>query len=73
VDLRCRSRVEEVLAFALDPRGDIPLLDLRFAYRVYGTVLQAKLGNVLQRVYPDVQERVPGAPRTLSVTLYRSF
>jgi hypothetical protein len=24
-------------------------------------------------VYPDVQERVPGAPRSLSLTLYRSF
>ena len=73
VDLRWRSRVEEVLAFPLDPRGDITLVDLRLAYRVHGTVFQAKVGNVLQHVYPDVQERVPGAPRTFSLTLYRPF
>jgi hypothetical protein len=24
-------------------------------------------------VYPDVQERVPGAPRSVSLTLYRAF
>jgi len=48
-------------------------VDLRLAYRVHGTVFQAKVGNVLQHVYPDVQERVPGAPRTLSLTLYRPF
>jgi hypothetical protein len=29
--------------------------------------------NLFQNVYPDVQERVPGAPRSLSLTLYRSF
>jgi outer membrane receptor protein involved in Fe transport len=73
VDLRWRSRIEEVLAFPLDPRGDITLVDLRLAYRVRGTLLQAKVGNLFQSVYPDVQERVPGAPRNLSLTLYRPF
>jgi len=24
----------------------------------------------LQKVYPDVQERVPGAPRSLSLTIF---
>jgi hypothetical protein len=36
-------------------------------------VLQAKVGNLFQRVYPDVQERVPGAPRSVGLTLYRPF
>jgi hypothetical protein len=33
-------------------------------------VLQAKASNVFQKVYADVQERVPGAPRTLSLAVY---
>ena len=73
VDLRWRSRVEEVLAYPLDPRGDITVVDLRLAYRLFGNVLQAKVSNLFQNVYPDVQERVPGAPRSLSLTLYRAF
>ena len=73
IDLRWRSRVDEVLAYPLDPRGDITVVDLRLAYRLLGTILQAKVSNLFQNVYPDVQERVPGAPRSLSLTLYRSF
>lgn len=73
VDLRWRSRVEQVLAYPLDPRGGITLVDLRAAYRILGTVVQAKVGNLFQKVYPDVQERVPGAPRSVSLTLYRAF
>jgi len=73
IDLRWRSRVEEVLAYPLDPRGDITVVDVRLAYRLFGTVLQAKVSNLFQNVYPDVQERVPGAPRSLSLTLYRTF
>jgi len=73
VDLRWRSRVEQVLAYPLDPRGAITVVDLRAAYRIFGTVVQAKVGNLFQNVYADVQERVPGAPRSLSLTLYRSF
>lgn len=73
VDLRWRSRVEQVLAYPLDPRGDITVVDLRLAYRLFGNVLQAKVSNLFQNVYPDVQERVPGAPRSLSLTLYRAF
>ncbi|HLQ23172.1 MAG TPA: TonB-dependent receptor [Gemmatimonadales bacterium] len=73
VDLRWRSRVEQVLAYPLDPRGAITIVDLRAAYRILGTVVQAKVGNLFQNVYADVQERVPGAPRSLSLTLYRTF
>ncbi|HEY6948225.1 MAG TPA: TonB-dependent receptor, partial [Gemmatimonadales bacterium] len=73
VDLRWRSRVEQVLAYPLDPRGAITLVDLRAAYRLLGTIVQAKVGNLFQNVYPDVQERVPGAPRSVSLTLYRTF
>ena len=73
LDLRWRSRVEQVLAYPLDPRGAIALVDLRAAYRILGTVVQAKVGNLFQDVYPDVQERVPGAPRSVSLTLYRAF
>jgi outer membrane receptor protein involved in Fe transport len=73
IDLRWRSRVEEVLAYPLDPRGDITVVDVRLAYRLFGTVLQAKVSNLFQNVYPDVQERVPGSPRSLSLTLYRTF
>ena len=73
VDVRWRSRVEQVLAYPLDPRGAITLVDLRAAYRILGTVVQAKVGNLFQKVYPDVQERVPGAPRSVSLTLYRAF
>ena len=70
VDLRWRSRVDEVLAFPLDQRGPITTVDFRLAYRVLGVVLQAKASNLLQKVYPDVQERVPGAPRSLSLTIF---
>ena len=70
VDLRWRSRVAEVLAYPLDPRGDITTVDLRLAYRLFGAVLQAKASNLFQKVYPDVQERVPGAPRSLSLAVY---
>jgi outer membrane receptor protein involved in Fe transport len=73
VDVRWRSRIEQVLAFPLDPRGDITLVDLRLAYRVLGTVFQAKVGNLFQQVYPDVQERVPGAPRSVMLTAYLPF
>jgi outer membrane receptor protein involved in Fe transport len=70
VDVRWRSRVEEVLAYPLDPRGAITLVDLRLAVPMLGVVVQAKASNLLNRIYPDVQERVPGAPRTISLTVY---
>ncbi|HEU4587767.1 MAG TPA: TonB-dependent receptor [Gemmatimonadales bacterium] len=73
LDVRWRSRIEQVLAFPLDPRGDITVVDLRLAYRALGTVFQAKVGNLFQAVYPDVQERVPGAPRSVMLTAFLAF
>ena len=70
VDLRWRSRVDEVLAFPLDARGAITTVDLRLACPLFGGVLQAKASNLFNKVYPDVQERVPGAPRSISLTVY---
>jgi iron complex outermembrane receptor protein len=73
VDVQYRSRVAAVLVYPLDPRGDITLVDLRANYMIAGTVLQAKVSNLFNKVYPDVQERVPGPPRTISVGLLRTF
>lgn len=70
VDVRYRSEVAEVLAFPLDPRGSITVVDLRLAYRLLGTDVQLKVSNLFQNEYVDVQERNPGQSRTflLSVT-----
>lgn len=73
VDVQYRSRVESVLVYPLDPRSDITLVDLRGNAEVRGTVLQAKVSNLFNRVYADVQERVPGQPRTISVAVLRKF
>ena len=73
VDLRFRSRVQQVLQYPLDPRSAITVFDLRMAYRVAGVALQAKVSNLFQTFYVDVQERNPGAPRQLSLTAYRGF
>jgi len=73
VDFRYRSRVEQVVAYPLDPRGDITLLDLRAGYPVLGTLLQLKVSNVLQEHYVDVQERVPGAPRSFLLSATKTF
>lgn len=70
IDFRYRSRVVQVVAYPSDPRGAISILDLRAGYPVLGTLIQLRAQNVLQAKYVDVQERVPGAPRSflLSVT-----
>ena len=73
VDVRYRSRVANVLVYPLDPRGDITTLDVRANYRVAGAVVQGKVSNVFNDVYPDVQERVPGQPRTVSLALLTRF
>jgi outer membrane receptor protein involved in Fe transport len=70
MDLRWRSRVDEVLAFPLDQRGPITTADVRLAWPLFGAVLQAKASNLFDKVYADVQERVPGAPRSFSLTVY---
>jgi outer membrane receptor for ferrienterochelin and colicins len=68
VDVRYRSRLEQVLEFPLDPRSDITLVDLRLGFRVKGVVFLAKVSNLLQARYVDVMERNEGAPRSLLVT-----
>ena len=68
VDVRYRSRLEEVLLYPLDPRGDITLVDLRLGFRVKSIAFLAKVSNLLQARYVDVLERNEGAPRSLLVT-----
>ena len=68
LDVRYRSRLEQVLLYPLDPRGDITLVDLRLGLRVKGVVFLAKVSNLLQARYVDVLERNEGAPRSLLVT-----
>jgi outer membrane receptor for ferrienterochelin and colicins len=73
LDLRFRGRVQEVLQYPLDPRGSITVFDLRVGYRVAGVALQAKVTNLFQAFYVDVMEKNPAAPRSLSLTAYRTF
>lgn len=68
VDLRYRSRIPEVLAFPLDARGDATVVDFRAAYNFFNVTWQMKVGNVFNTFYVDVQERVPSAPRSLTLT-----
>jgi outer membrane cobalamin receptor len=73
LDVRYRSRIQEVLQYPLDPRGNITVVDLRLGYRVAGVAVQAKVTNLFQAFYVDVMERNPGAPRNVSLTAYRTF
>jgi outer membrane receptor for ferrienterochelin and colicins len=69
LDLQFRSRVQRVLQFPLDPRGATTLLGLRLAYMTHGILLQGKISNLLNQQYVDVQERLPGAPRSFMVSI----
>ncbi len=73
IDVRYRSKVEQVLAYSFDSRGPVTVVDTRVQYRVASVALQAKINNLFQRFYVDVMERYPGAPRSLSLTAYREF
>jgi outer membrane cobalamin receptor len=73
LDLRYRSRIEEVLEFPADPRTAITLVDLRLAFRVAKTTMLARVSNLLQARYVDVMERNQGAPRSLLVTGMATF
>jgi outer membrane receptor for ferrienterochelin and colicins len=68
VDVRYRTRIEEVLAFPLDERGDVTVVDLRVGYRLWSVLWQARVANLFNRFYVDVQERNPGAPRSFTLT-----
>jgi outer membrane receptor protein involved in Fe transport len=73
IDVRYRSKVEQVLAYYFDSRGPVTVVDARVGYRVAGVALQAKISNLFQQFYVDVMERYPGAPRSMSFTAYREF
>ncbi len=73
LDVRYRSRAEQVLAYPLDERGDITLLDLRMGATIMDMDVQAKVANLLQAEYVDVQERNPGATRSFRITLTSRF
>jgi len=68
VDVRYRSRVEDVLAFPLDERSATTVVDVRLGYRALSVLWQAKVANLFNRFYVDVQERSPGAPRSFTLT-----
>lgn len=71
VDYRYRSRVEAVLAYPLDPRSYLSVVDLRLGYRVQGIYFMAKVSNLFQQRYVDIKERNLGAPRNVMLTVYR--
>ena len=71
--MRYRSRPEAVLVYPLDKRGAITVVDLRLNLEVLGLDLQTRVENLLQSEYVDVQERNPGASRSLRTTLTSRF
>ncbi len=73
LDMRYRSRPEAVLVYPLDERGAITVVDLRLNLEVMGLDLQTRVDNLLQAEYVDVQERNPGASRSLRTTLTSRF
>lgn len=73
VDYRYRSRVEEVLAYPADPRTSISILDVRGSVDALGVTFQAKVSNIFNTFYTDVQERSPGAPRSIGLTVSSTF
>ena len=73
IDFRYRTRVEQVLAFPLDDRGSITLVDVRMHTRLLGTDIQAKIENLFQAKYVDVQERSPGPTRSFRLTVTPRF
>lgn len=73
MDVRYRSRPEQVLAYPLDERGGIALIDLRMNATVMDMNFQAKITNLLQAEYVDVQERNPGATRSFRITVTSRF
>lgn len=73
LDLRYRSRADQVLAYPLDERGDVTLVDLRMGATVLDMDVQAKIENLLQAEYVDVQERNPGPTRSFRITVTSRF
>ena len=73
VDFLFRSEVEAVLAYPLDPRGPISVVDLRLAYQFGSWIVMGKVANLLQSEYVDIQERNPGASRMFRLTIMPRF
>ena len=73
LDIRYRSRLEQVVAYPSDPRSDVTLVDMRCAARLAGVTMLIKVANLLQERYVDVMERNEGAPRSLLLTAAASF
>ena len=73
LDIRYRSEPEVVLAYPLDERGSVTLVDLRLNVQVMDMDVQTKVANLLQAEYVDVQERNPGASRSFRVTVTSRF
>ncbi|MXW17356.1 MAG: TonB-dependent receptor [Gemmatimonadetes bacterium] len=73
LDMRYRTRPEVVLAYPLDERGDVTLVDLRLNFEVMDVDVQTKVANLLQAEYVDIQERNPGASRSFRVTVTSRF
>ena len=73
LDVRHRSMAEQVVAYPLDERGSITLVDLRLAMEVMDVTVQTKIANLLQAEYVDVQERNPGATRSIRITVTSRF
>ena len=73
LDFRYRSEPEVVLAYPLDKRGSVTLVDLRLNVEVMDMDVQTKVANLLQAEYVDVQERNPGASRSFRVTVTSRF
>ena len=73
LDVRYRSRPEEVLVYEFDERSAFTVIDLRLNFKVMGMDLQTKVANLLQAEYVDIQERNPGASRSFRLTVSSRF
>ena len=73
LDVRYRSRPEEVLVYPFDERSAFTVIDLRLNFKVMGMDLQTKVANLLQAEYVDIQERNPGASRSFRLTVSSRF
>ena len=45
----------------------------RAGYRVFGTLLQLKVINIFKDQYVNVEERIPGQPRTVFFSALKTF
>ena len=73
LDLRYRSRADQVIVYPLDDRGDITVVDLRLGHSFGSVDIRARIGNLLQAHYVDVRERNPGPSRSVRITLTSRF